>query len=116
MRRFNRIDRVSEMIRREISMIIDRELDRSGDIMISVSDVEVSRDLRHAKVYVMVYADEESTLKTVDELNDESKYIRKLLAERIQLKYLPSLTFFYDSSTVDGMKMDRLLDKIQEHN
>ena len=116
MRRFNRIDRVSEMIRREISIIIDRELDRSGDIMISVSDVEVSRDLRHAKVYVMVYADEEITLKTVDDLNQESKFIRKLLADRIQLKYLPSLSFFYDSSTVDGMKMDRLLDKIQEHN
>ena len=116
MRRFNRLDRVSELVKRDLSVIIDRELDRIGDTMISVSGVEVSRDLRHAKVFVMVYADENSAHDTVDELNRKSSYIRKLLGERIRLKYLPSLTFYFDSSTVDGMRMDRLFDEIRERN
>ncbi len=113
MRRFNRMDRVGELIRRELSIIIDREL---GDklAMVSVSGVEVTRDLRHAKIFVMVYGDNRTADETVDALNEQVPFIRKTLGGRVQLKYLPDLRFYYDSSTVDGMRIDRLLDKALE--
>jgi ribosome-binding factor A len=107
------MDRVGELIRRELSIIIDRELGEQL-AMVSVSGVEVSRDMKHAKVFVMVYGDNKTADETVAALNEQVPFIRKTLCGRVQIRYIPDLRFYFDSSTVDGMRIDRLLDKVRE--
>ena len=113
MHRFNRSKRVSELIHREISVIIDQELRDSRIGMVTVTGVDISKDLKNAKVYVSVLGNEDEARLSLDTLNTASQFIRLRLGERIVLKYLPSITFYFDSSTVDGMRIDKLLNEIK---
>ncbi|MFC1694329.1 30S ribosome-binding factor RbfA [Candidatus Latescibacterota bacterium] len=113
MNKFARSERVSELIHREISVIIDQELRDSRIGMVTVTSVDMSKDLKNAKVYVSVLGDEDEIKLTVSILNSASNFIRVKVGERAVLKYLPTITFFYDSSTVDGMYMDKLIDEIK---
>mgnify|MGYP006305406205 CR=1 FL=1 len=112
MQRFKRSDRVASLIQRELSVIIDREIrdDRLG--MITVTGVEMSRDLKYARAFISVLGPESSVEPTLEALNSAVPYIKSLLADRVRLRYLPELSFHYDSSTVDGMKMDALLERL----
>ena len=112
MQRYKRIDRVSELMGREISVIIDRELRDTRLAMVTVTGVDVSKDLRSARIFVSVLGGEEETKLSIEALNNASQFIRARLGERITLKHIPHLTFYFDSSTVDGMKMDRILDNL----
>ncbi|MCE5250658.1 30S ribosome-binding factor RbfA [bacterium] len=111
MKRFNRTDRVSQLIHREVSIIIDREMKDHRIGMVTVTSVDVSKDLRHANVYVSVLGDTEAVQSSLDALNDAAGFIRMSLGTRVILKYLPELTFRYDSSLIDGMKMDKLIEQ-----
>ncbi|MCD6307848.1 MAG: 30S ribosome-binding factor RbfA [Candidatus Latescibacteria bacterium] len=112
MKRFTRSDRVSGLVGRELSVIIDRELRDKRIGMVTVTGVDMSRDLKNARVYVSVLGGEEETNRSIEALNAASAFIRTRLGERVVLRYLPNLLFLFDSSTVDGMRMDRILDSI----
>jgi len=114
MQRFARSSRVSGLVGRELSVIIDRELRDERIGMVTVTGVDMSRDLKNARVYVSVLGDDEETNRSLDALNAAAPYIRARLGERVVLRYLPNLQFFFDSSTVDGMRMDRILDEIRQ--
>ncbi|MFC1529014.1 30S ribosome-binding factor RbfA [Candidatus Latescibacterota bacterium] len=113
MHRFKRSDRVSALIKREISIIIDQELRDFIKNMVTVTDVEMSRDLKNAKVFVSVLGSEGEIKSSLAALNSVSHSIREQLKVRIILKYFPRISFFYDSSTVYGMHIDKLLDEIK---
>ena len=81
--------------------------------MVTVTGVEMSKDLKNAKIFVSVLGEKEETDKSISALNSAVHFVRGLLAERVQLKYIPAISFFYDSSTVDGMYMDRLFKEIK---
>ena len=116
MQRFQRTDRVSELMGREISVIIDRELRDTRISMTTVTGVDVSKDLRSARVYVSVLGGKEETKHSIDALNNAAQFIRARLSERITLRHMPKLTFYFDSSTVDGMRMDRILDELNNES
>ena len=82
--------------------------------MVTVTGVEVSRDLRNARVFVSILGSEEEIKTSLDALNEASGFIRTCLKTRVVLKYLPALRFYYDSSTVDGMRIDKLIDEINK--
>ncbi len=82
--------------------------------MVTVTGVEVSRDLRNARVFVSILGSEEEMKTSLDVLNEASGFIRNCLKTRVILKYLPALRFYYDSSTVDGMHIDKLIDEINK--
>ena len=113
MNRYNRSDRVSQLLHREISVIIDQELRDQRIGMVTVTGVNLSKDLKIARVYFSVLGNSEEVKKTISTLNGASNFIRARLGERIILKYLPTIEFLYDSSTVDGMYIDKLLDEIK---
>ena len=113
-KRYQRTDRVSELVSREISLIIDRELRDTRIGMVTVTGVEISKDLRSARVFVSVLGGDDVTRLSLETLNNASSFIRARLGERITIRHLPQLTFYFDSSTVEGMKMDRILDNLNE--
>jgi ribosome-binding factor A len=111
---FNRSDRVSALIHREISNIIEHELEGTYKGMVTVTGVEMSRDLKNAKVYFSVLGDQDDVESTVEALNNAASFIRTLLSEKVILKRVPVLSFSYDSSTIHGMYIDKLFDEINK--
>ncbi len=114
MNKFKRSDRVSNQIHRIISNIIKNEMRDSRVDMVTVTGVELTRNLKNARIYVSVLCDENDVEESVAALNNASNFIRSRLGESIALKNIPAIKFYYDSSIVDGMRMDKLLDEINK--
>ena len=114
MRRFNRSDRVSHLIQREVSRIIAHELVDERVYMVSVTGVEMSRDLKSARIFVSALEDRMAVDGVIEALGSSASFIRARLGERITLKYIPTLTFHYDSSIADGIRINTLLNEIHK--
>ena len=108
----NRIQKIDEEIKREVSQIISYELhDPHATGMISVTKVKTTPDLRYARVYVSMFnsKNKKATLAT---LKKSSGYIRSELAKRINLRTTPELVFEFDESIEYGAKIDQILKEI----
>ena len=111
-REFTRAERVSDAVQQELAVLI-REGVRDPRVgMVSVTDVDVTRDLAYAKVHVTFLG--ERTQEQIDEamsaLNGASGYLRKLLASSIKLRITPKLTFLFDESGRRGQHLSALID------
>lgn len=105
-----RSNRLAEEIKREITDIVRTQLkDPRISEFTSIMRVEVSNDLRHAKVFVSVYGSEENQKKTLDGLKRATGFIRSELGKKMRLKYLPELSFYLDSSIEQGIKITQLI-------
>ncbi len=116
---FGRSQRVAQELQKEIALIIQREIkDPRLGMMVTVSSVEVSRDLAYAKVFVTFLNDkDEDAVKTgVKALQDASGFIRTLLGKAMRLRIVPELTFFYDNSLVEGMRMSNLVSSVVKND
>jgi len=103
-----RLDRLREEIRKETSDVIRKLKDpRVG--FVTVTDVEVSGDLRHVKVFVSVYGDEESKKETMRTLERASGFFRTELGQRIRMRYTPEIHFKFDESMERGARIFELL-------
>ncbi|ARJ41429.1 ribosome-binding factor A [Pantoea alhagi] len=112
---FGRPQRVAQELQKEIAMIIQREIkDPRVGMMVTVSGVEVSRDLAYAKVFVTFLNDDnaDAIKGGIKALQDASGYIRSLLGKAMRLRIVPELTFFYDNSLVEGMRMSNLVTNV----
>ena len=116
---FGRPQRVAQELQKELAMIIQREIkDPRVGMMVTVSGVEVSRDLAYAKVFVTFLNDEDAnSIKAgVKALQDASGYIRSLLGKAMRLRIVPELTFFYDNSLVEGMRVSNLVTNVVKND
>ena len=112
---FGRAQRVGQEMQKEIALILQREIkDPRLGLMTTVSGVEMSRDLAYAKVYVTFLndGDEKAIGEGLKALRDASGYIRTLLGKAMRLRIVPELTFFYDNSLVEGMRMSNLVSSV----
>ena len=107
-----RSSRVGEQIKREISQLIARGLKDPRVGFVTITDVEVSPDLRLAKVYYSVLGDEETRKETAQGLKNSMPFLCHELGQRIRLRYTPKLTFIFDTSLEYGAHMDALLRQI----
>ena len=111
-REFTRAERVSDAVQQELAVLIRDEVRDPRVGMVSVTDVDVSRDLAYAKIHVTFVGDHSQ--KEIDEamaaLNGASGYLRKLLAGRIKLRITPKLTFLFDESGRRGQHLSALID------
>ncbi|GEK08390.1 30S ribosome-binding factor RbfA [Pseudoalteromonas sp. McH1-7] len=114
MREFSRTDRVAQQIQKEIAVILQREIKDPRLGMVTVSAVEVSRDLSYAKVFITVLNtnDEDKTKQSVAILNEATGYIRSLLGKRIRARIMPELKFVIDNSLMEGMRISNLVDSV----
>lgn len=111
-REFSRTDRVGQQVHKEVASILQNEYKhRIGDMpLITVSDVDVSRDLAHAKIYVTIYGAEEADAKAHTKLLEENKgFVRSLLAKRLRMRSVPHLHFFRDESLTEGIRIANLV-------
>ncbi|QJR82369.1 30S ribosome-binding factor RbfA [Alteromonas pelagimontana] len=111
-REFSRTDRVAQQIHKEVASILQNEYKhRVGQLpLITVSDVEVSRDLAHAKIFVTIYENDEAEGKAqVKQLVEYKGFIRSILAKRVRMRSVPDLHFFQDTSITEGMRISNLV-------
>ena len=108
-----KIDRIASNIVKEISYILAYEVKDNDIKFVTVTDCKLSSDLSYAKIYVTVLDDKkrESTMKA---LNEASGFIRKELADRIEIRHTPELEFIYDESIEYGKKIEDIIEKIHE--
>lgn len=108
---FSRVDRLSQQMKKEMAVILQREIkDPRLHNMITVSDVEVSRDLSHAKVFVTFLGlDQEKVPDNLKILNDASGFVRSLIGKRIQARIVPHIRFAFDESLNEGIRMANLV-------
>jgi len=117
----SRAQRVADQIQRDIAALIQFEVDDPRIGIVSVTGVDVSADLAHAKVYVTSLgpgeaaagrsdAAERQSRESAAALNGAAGYLRGLLARRLQLRVAPKLRFHYDASVERGRQLDELID------
>ena len=108
-----RTDRLNEVFKREISKLLEREVnDPRLSNFISLTRVEISPDLRNAKVFVSVLGEENSKLEVIEGFNDASNFLRRKLSASIRLRIIPHLSFYYDDSIEQGAKVLKVLDQV----
>ncbi|MEA9771389.1 30S ribosome-binding factor RbfA [Xanthomonas campestris pv. raphani] len=105
---FHRTDRVSAQVRRDLGIIVHAAVRDHGLPSVSVSDVEISRDLAHAKVFVTALQQERSA-EAVKGLKEIAGQLRTQLARAMKLRHVPELHFHYDDSVDRGERIDNLL-------
>lgn len=106
-----KIDRIASQMAKEISYILATEVKDNDIRFVTVTDVKVTNDLSFAKVYVTVLKDDkrEETLKA---LKNASGFIRKTLADRLEIRHIPELEFVYDESIEYGKKIENIIENI----
>ena len=104
--------RVADQIQRDLSEIIARELKDPRVGMITITEVQVTPDYAHAKVFFTMLSDKKDDIKnTVSGLTAASGFIRGQLGRRLTIHTLPELHFVHDTSTSRGIEMSKLIDE-----
>jgi ribosome-binding factor A len=109
-RDFSRSERVAGEMRRELARLIQMEIKDPAVGFISVSDVEVSRDLSHAKVFVTVF-EEDKAKDSIRALNKAAGFLRGRLGQEMRIRSVPELSFRHDDSVETGQRMDQLIEQ-----
>lgn len=108
---YSRSLRIGEQIQRELALLIRQEVKDPRLGMVTVSDVKMSPDLSHAKVYVTVLGGEQSDSgETLKALNRAASFLRHELGRRLVLRVMPQLHFVYDESQEKGARLVSLID------
>ncbi|VXD20920.1 30S ribosome-binding factor RbfA [Planktothrix paucivesiculata] len=112
-----RVSRVAAQIKREVSQILLDGIkdDRVGIGMVSITDVDVSGDLQHAKIFVSIYGTEEARRETMEGLKSATGYVRSSLGQRVRLRRTPEVVFLEDRSLERGDKMLILLNELSQN-
>ncbi|MEM9505631.1 MAG: 30S ribosome-binding factor RbfA [Cyanobacteria bacterium P01_E01_bin.43] len=109
-----RVARVASLIKREVSQMLMSEIkdDRVGAGMASVTDVVVSGDLQHAKIFVSIYGTDEAKVETMAGLQAATGYIRRELGQRIRLRRTPEILFREDLAVERGTRVLSLINQL----
>jgi ribosome-binding factor A len=107
---YHRSDRVADQMQRELAELIRLEVKDPRVGMVTLSGVEVSRDLAHAKVFFTQLEGEEKGQEAQTGLNHAAGYLRRALGHRLRLRSVPSLRFIYDDTPERGARISALID------
>lgn len=116
-REFKRTDRVAEQLQRELAQIIQMEVKDPRIGMVTVSAVNVSRDLSYATAFVTFLGigdDEKSIQQAVLVLNQAAGFIRSLVGKRMQMRIVPQVKFEFDASIARGSELSALIKKARD--
>lgn len=109
---FSRTDRIGELVQRELSKLIQQEIKDPRIGIVTITEVRVTKDLAHAKVYTSMLAkSEDEILTAVDVLNKAASFLRGQLAKTVKLRKMPELHFTFDKSVTHGPQLSGLIDE-----
>ena len=115
MKEYSRKQRIGEQVRRDLASILSREISNPNLGMVTVSGVDVSPDLRHARVYVTIFGGNFDVERTILFLNKAAGRLRYCLAQCSTARTTPSLSFVHDSSVEYGSNLTALIDSLDNH-
>jgi ribosome-binding factor A len=108
-----RLQRVRELLKRELGEIIRREIPVGSAGLITVNDLTVTSDLQGATAYIGVLGSDEQRKKALSELNQHRKRIQGLVGKAVVLKYTPQLRFMLDESIEQGNRVLKIIDELE---
>lgn len=107
--------RVAELIKQEVSQLLHRGLKDPRIGFVTVTDVEVTGDLRNAKIFVSVYGSEEQKQASMEGLRAATGFVRKEVGKYLRLRHTPEMAFYFDQSVEYGAKINTLLEDIKRN-
>jgi len=113
---FSRADRVGGLIQEVLSELLKTKIHDPRLAMATISSVKMSRDLKLARIYFTIYGDDHKSEAAVKGFESARGFIKRNLARRLGLRYMPDLKFFYDESFDYGSHIEQLLGKITTDN
>jgi ribosome-binding factor A len=110
-----RTDRLNSLLKEVISFIIKRDV-RNPHVteLVTVTRVQISKDLRHAKVFISIIGSEEQKIETMNALKTAAGFIAVNASKEVVMRYFPELTFKLDDSVDKHMRIEELLQQIQQ--
>jgi ribosome-binding factor A len=115
-REFSRNARVASQLQKQLALVLQRGVKDPRLGFITVNEIEVSKDLAVAKVYVSVMnADTETKKENIKILNDAANYLRLELGHMMKMRSIPQLRFFYDDAMEKGLRITELLNESEQH-
>ena len=109
-----RTDRIADLILQELAEVLLRKVQDPRLSDITLTSVEVSADLRHAKIYYSLLGDDEKRSKAAVGLESARGFVKRELGKRLQLRRIPDISFYFDASLEHGSHIDRLLAELKE--
>ena len=108
-----RTDRVNELLRQEISQLLSRDLnDPRLSGLVSITQVETTTDLRHARVFVSVFGYRQNKEDVLNGISSAARFLRRELGERLSLRYIPELKFVLDDSLDKAEHIYEVMDQL----
>ena len=108
-----RVERVNQLIKEEISQIIHDELKDPRIGFVTITRIDLSTDCRHAKVYFSVLGNEGDSLKALEGIKNATGFIRKLIGNRLRLKYTQEIVFKLDKTVEYSIYISEKIDEIK---
>ena len=112
--RGNRMARLGNELQQEIAMIIHQEIKDPNVGFVTITRIELSKDVRHANVLFSCLGDAQQRQQSQQALDRSARYIHGLLMKRFRLKVLPELTFCYDESIAGVIELSEKLDRLKD--
>jgi ribosome-binding factor A len=109
-----RPQRLALQVQHEVSLMISRDMKDRRIGFVTVTGVQLSPDLRHARIFVSLMGSESEKKEGLETLNHAAGWIRHELGQRVRMKFLPDIVFLPDTSQDYGERIDRLIDEIRE--
>ena len=113
-----RIEKVSSLLKREITLIMQNDLENDliRDYFVNISKIDLSGDLQHCKIYITSRAEELVRKEIVESLNIAKSFIRHNLGKRIEMRRVPEIIFKDDIVIDKGLSVLKLLDELKNKN
>ena len=108
-----RIDKINQAVKEEVGNIIQKEVKDPRLEFVTITQAEVSRDLQHAKVYFTVLGNTDKIKEVQDGLDSARGFIRRLVGQRVRMRYTPEIRFIFDQSVEYGMHIEETLERIK---
>jgi ribosome-binding factor A len=109
-----RPQRIALQIQHEISLMLSRDMKDRRVGFVTVTGVQMSPDLRHAKIFISLMGSDEEKKESLETLDHATGWIRHELGQRVRMKFVPDIIFLTDTSQDYGDRIDRLIDEIRE--
>ena len=113
MTQYSRADRVSGLIQTTLSEILTRDTSDPRLEMVTISGVKMTRDLKIARIYFVVPGGDQKVTSATEGFQSASGYLKRALSDRLDLRYMPKLEFYYDESFDYGSNIEKLLNTLR---
>ena len=109
----SRASRVGDQIQAELASLLTRQVHDPGIGFLTITQVKLSPDLQQARVYYTSIGDDKAKRESARALDRETPFLRRQVGQRLRLKRVPELTFFYDESIEQGDRVERILQELK---